>query len=75
MYPRAKTIELTVLTAVTAALRFLPEYDSKHTCKTYTDLQKSFSYPSSLEGQRNSIILLCSKKCLLLWQKCPYHCY
>ena len=44
-YPRAKTIELAVLTAVTAALRFLPEYDSKRTCKTYTDLQKVFHIP------------------------------
>ena len=44
-YPRAKTIELAVLTAVTAALRFLPEYDSKRTCKTYTDLQKVFRIP------------------------------
>ena len=45
MYPRAKTIELAVVTAVTTALRFLPEYDSKHVYKTYIDLQKVFHIP------------------------------
>ena len=40
MYPWIKTIELAIVTDVTTALRFLPEYDSKHICKTYTDLQK-----------------------------------
>ena len=41
-HPRAKTLELAVVTAMTSVLRFLPEYDSKCTCKTYIDLQKVF---------------------------------
>ena len=41
-YLRARTIKLTVVTAVTTALRFLPKYDSKRIYKTYTNRQRVF---------------------------------
>ena len=60
-YPRAKIIELAVQTAVTAALRFLPKYDSKHTYKTYIDLQKVFYIPHRWRDKGTALFYCAAK--------------
>ena len=60
-YPRAKIIELSVVTAVTTALRFLPEYDSKRKCKTYTDLQKVFHIPHRWRDKGTALFYCAAK--------------
>ena len=60
-YPRAKTIELAVVTAMTTALQFLPEYDAKHVYKTYTDLQKIFHIPHRWRDKGTALFYCAAK--------------
>ena len=60
-HPRAKTLELAVVTAVTSALGFLPEYDSKRTCKTYVDLQKIFHTPHRWRDKGTALFYCAAK--------------